>query len=58
MTVAEPGPVHPDAADVLSELADSEHDGSLVAAAEELLAEGLAAYRVRTARDKGRRAAG
>ncbi|MGH8907645.1 MAG: hypothetical protein ACRD0K_14260 [Egibacteraceae bacterium] len=40
----------PDAADLLDELADAEHDGLLVAAAEELLAEGLAAYAVRKRR--------
>ncbi len=48
----------PDTADLLSKLADAEYDGSLVAAAEELLAEGLAAYQVRSARDRCRRAAG
>jgi hypothetical protein len=36
---------------------DAEHDGSLVLAAEELLAEGLAAYAVRAMHER-RRAAG
>ncbi|MGH8933321.1 MAG: hypothetical protein ACRDZO_22465 [Egibacteraceae bacterium] len=46
------------AADLLGDLADAEYDGSLVLAAEELLAEGLAAYAVRTTHERRRRAAG